>query len=273
MLSVCPAGIPKAGGHHDGACGFTMLATGRSFLVAFVIGLGLLPGAAAAAPEPDAQAYLSPLGSSWSLRPSLPALSGPGAAFGPSGRTVSWHAATARWEDVRRRAEAGEPFLERCRTNPEACDGGALRRWAALMQEAAGASPQRQVGLVNRGVNLLLAYRSDESLYGLDEYWASPLEALTNGGGDCEDYALLKLWSLKLLGFDPDTLAVLVVWDPARREHHAILSAAFDGHRLALDSHHAVVLPVDGTPYRPVFVAGFAGQAVYDPMATAQLRP
>ena len=96
------------------------------------------------------------------------------------------------------------------------------------------------------------------------------LETLANGAGDCEDLALLKLWSLMLLGFDPEDMAVLVVWDPVRRQNHALLAASIGGESLALDSLHSVLMPVQATPYRRIASAGFAGQAVETAWAAAR---
>jgi predicted transglutaminase-like cysteine proteinase len=234
----------------------------------------LVPALAFAAPGgADREPGLSfSLGTGWSLRPTLPDRGlDVGAAFGPDSRVVDRHGATQRWEEVRVRAEQGEPWLRRCIDDDRTCASGAMHAWAALMRQVAHEPAAQQVRLVNRGVNMLLAYRTDQAVYGRDEYWASPIEALANGAGDCEDYAILKLWSLKLLGIDAEKLALVVVYDPARHENHAILSILGDRGRMALDSHHAMVLPMEATPYRPLAAAGYAGQAVYDPTTTARL--
>lgn len=44
-------------------------------------------------------------------------------------------------------------------------------------------------------------YTSDIKLYNKSDYWASPVEFVINGGGDCEDFVVIKYEILKSLGF------------------------------------------------------------------------
>lgn len=50
---------------------------------------------------------------------------------------------------------------------------------------------------VNRRVNRDIRYSDDMSLYGVREYWATPTETLKAKAGDCDDYAILKYYTLK----------------------------------------------------------------------------
>jgi predicted transglutaminase-like cysteine proteinase len=54
--------------------------------------------------------------------------------------------------------------------------------------------------LVNTYVNGLLFY-SDRDVQ--SDYWASPSEILGLGKGDCVEYAVLKMWMLEQLRFEP----------------------------------------------------------------------
>lgn len=45
-------------------------------------------------------------------------------------------------------------------------------------------------------------YGSDEKVYGLKDYWATPWEFLARDMGDCEDYVIAKYFVLKYLGID-----------------------------------------------------------------------
>jgi len=230
-----------------------------------------LPPTSPLAPVP-AEPSTAPVLPEWSLRGAIDLPPSPD-PFGATAVRVQSHAASQRWNEAKDKAAADLPALRACLADLAACQGGALPTWRAMMMDAATASPERRLRLVNRGVNLMLTYRSDLAHHGVDEYWAGPLETLADAAGDCEDYALLKLWSLALLGHDPDTMAITVVYDAPRRGHHAILTVAAEGAVLALDSSHAVVAPLSATPYRPVFASGPAGQAVFAPaIQSAGLR-
>jgi len=223
-------------------------------------------------PPSTAEPSTAPVLPEWSLRGAIDLPPGPD-PFGATAVRVESHAASQRWSEAQDRAAAGLPTLRACLADPAACNGGALPAWRAMMMDAAAALPERRLRLVNRGVNLMLTYRSDLAHHGVEEYWAGPLETLADAAGDCEDYALVKLWSLALLGVDPDTMAITVVYDVPRRSHHAVLTVAAEGGVLALDSSHAVVAPLSATPYRPVFASGPAGQAVFTPaVQSAGLR-
>ena len=43
-------------------------------------------------------------------------------------------------------------------------------------------------------------YASDKSIYGTNDYWATPYELLSRDKADCEDYAIAKFLMLKELG-------------------------------------------------------------------------
>jgi len=51
----------------------------------------------------------------------------------------------------------------------------------------------------------------DSEQYGVKEYWASPIESLMSGKGDCEDYAILKYDLLLRLGIPESRLSFLHV--------------------------------------------------------------
>ena len=73
----------------------------------------------------------------------------------------------------------------------------------ALTQEIAEAASQDEVTrlkTINRFFNKRVEYEDDRDVWGVIDYWASPLEALNKGSGDCEDYAIGKYFSLMAAG-------------------------------------------------------------------------
>lgn len=53
------------------------------------------------------------------------------------------------------------------------------------------ASNEYKVQLVNQYINAF-SFASDRLLWGVEDYWEQPLQFIGLGGGDCEDFALMK---------------------------------------------------------------------------------
>lgn len=53
---------------------------------------------------------------------------------------------------------------------------------------------------VNDFFNRLLQFESDASLWKQPDFWATPGETLGLGAGDCEDFTIIKYFTLKMLG-------------------------------------------------------------------------
>lgn len=78
-----------------------------------------------------------------------------------------------------------------------------VTRTQALLQEigeAASQDEETRVRLINTFFNRQILYRDDRETWGAIDYWASPLETLNKGQGDCEDYAIAKYFSLIAAG-------------------------------------------------------------------------
>lgn len=88
----------------------------------------------------------------------------------------------------------------------------ASRSWESMIRQASQASSENQkLRIVNQFVHQQVRYRTDQRLYGVEDYWASPLETLGHGLGDCEDYAILQYVSLRLAGVSDDRLRLIYV--------------------------------------------------------------
>ncbi|WP_310461071.1 transglutaminase-like cysteine peptidase [Sphaerotilus sp.] len=64
---------------------------------------------------------------------------------------------------------------------------------------------------INQFFNRRLLFREDIETWGQIDYWASPLEFLEKGQGDCEDYAIGKYFSLIASGVPPTRLRLVYV--------------------------------------------------------------
>ncbi len=97
-----------------------------------------------------------------------------------------------------------------------------LKNWMAFLMEIRKLSPIDQVHKVNQFANEH-SYILDIDNYGLEDYWATPGEFFINNG-DCEDYAITKMLSLKMLGFRMDKIRLVVLQDTNLRVPHAVLA-------------------------------------------------
>ncbi|MEP6505963.1 MAG: transglutaminase-like cysteine peptidase [Betaproteobacteria bacterium] len=84
----------------------------------------------------------------------------------------------------------------------------ALEQAMALV---AGKDEAAQLKAVNDFYNRRLAYKEDIDNWGQVDYWASPLEALGKGAGDCEDYAIGKYFTLVAMGMPHARLRMVYV--------------------------------------------------------------
>jgi predicted transglutaminase-like cysteine proteinase len=94
----------------------------------------------------------------------------------------------------------------------------------------------------NTRVNHTVKYISDKRNYGVLDYWASPNETLKRGG-DCEDYAILKLQYIKHLL--PEAHPQLLLLSKIEYKlHHAVVSFKRDGKTYILDNNSNEIKPV-----------------------------
>ena len=64
---------------------------------------------------------------------------------------------------------------------------------------------------VNQFFNRRIAFATDAEVWGQTDYWASPLEMLGKGRGDCEDYVIGKYFSLLAAGVPVARLRLVYV--------------------------------------------------------------
>lgn len=139
--------------------------------------------------------------------------------------------AAAKWRGVKSSATSA---LDLCNDGYD-CVGLALSLRLAA-EKAAGQTPVAQLKTINAAVNQALTYGSDRSVWGTSDYWATPVEIVARGRGDCEDYAILKYWMLRDAGFAAEQLQLVVLRDTRRDVYHAVLTVHLAGTRYVLDN-------------------------------------
>ena len=85
------------------------------------------------------------------------------------------------------------------------------RALQALLTTLAGQDEEARLIAINRFFNQRIAFTSDMEVWGVEDYWASPLEMLGKGRGDCEDYVIGKYFSLLATGMPPARLRLVYV--------------------------------------------------------------
>ena len=95
-----------------------------------------------------------------------------------------------------------------------------------------------RVRMINKAVNEF-RFINDMAGWGMSDYWQTPREFLSNGGGDCEDFAITKYAWLKALGVREQDMRIAVVKDRFLRTMHTLLFVDINGERLILDNQEA----------------------------------
>jgi len=96
--------------------------------------------------------------------------------------------------------------------------------WQNLISEARNLSNQDKLQRVNDFFNANVQFISDQALWGKEDYWATPIEMLSIGAGDCEDYSIAKYFTLKQLGVDEDKLRLTYVKAIEIGQAHMVLT-------------------------------------------------
>jgi len=89
--------------------------------------------------------------------------------------------------------------------------GERVTAWLQLLQEDRGMAEADQLASVNDFWNRRVIQSEDQVVWGVPDYWATPLEALGKGAGDCEDYVIGKYFSLIKLGVPTSKLRFVYV--------------------------------------------------------------
>lgn len=152
-----------------------------------------------------------------------------------------------QWVSVMRRHQNDATTPENCPVN--LCK---VPEWQQLIASLRGRSLRDQAVAVNEFANRF-RYVLDQDNYGKSDYWAIPREFLTLGG-DCEDYSIIKYFSLRQLGVPAEQLRLVVVQDSNLRIPHAILALYTQEGIMILDNQIQNIVPHSRiSHYVPVF--------------------
>lgn len=134
--------------------------------------------------------------------------------------------------------------------------------WRNVVMANGAGSDLERLKRVNEFFNKQIVFADDTVVWGPLDYWASPLETMGQGRGDCEDFVIAKYFTLHLVGIAPERLRLVYVrartgsGDAAAAQAHMVLAyyAQPDADPLVLDNLVGDIRPASRRPdLAPVF--------------------
>ena len=137
-----------------------------------------------------------------------------------------------------------------------------VQTWVDMLEGVSASGDDEKLVRVNDFFNRRIGFDDDQHVWQQSDYWATPLETLARGAGDCEDFAIAKYTSLRKLGIPAEKLRLIYVRAQIGGPHSALSQAHMVlgyypealGEPLILDNLVGEVLPASRrTDLFPVF--------------------
>lgn len=164
-----------------------------------------------------------------------------------------------------------EKYFEERMDTPGSCTDVQFNRchyleWQAELDRLRGRDPKSQMKEINKFMNSH-RYIVDPVNWGVLDYWASPGEFFRRQG-DCEDYAIAKYLSLKILELPADDMRVVILNDLNLRVAHAILAIYIDSKVWVLDNQLSIMIEARRIRhYQPIYSVNETGWWKHKPVA------
>lgn len=126
-----------------------------------------------------------------------------------------------------------------------------INQWQKLGADVKDQSDTEILNTVNNFVNRRVVFTEDSVAWNQPDYWATPLESMGRGVGDCEDYAIAKYITLLNVGIPNEKIRMIYVKarlggaGSAHNQAHMVLGyfSAPDAEPLILDNLISSVRP------------------------------
>ncbi|WP_370528044.1 cysteine protease LapG [Atlantibacter sp. RC6] len=145
--------------------------------------------------------------------------------------------------------------------------------WAALLKNPPDGDVRETLRRVNQFFNKRLEFKDDIVVWRQQDYWATPIEFLRKGAGDCEDYAIAKYFTLREMGVPASQLRITYVKALQLNQAHMVLTwyPTPNAIPLVLDNLKDAILPATQRPdLLPVY--SFNGEGMWLPQAGSNKR-
>lgn len=86
-----------------------------------------------------------------------------------------------------------------------------LKDWLQAVELAKSQNDDGKLKRINDFVNRNILFDTDIAVWQKSDYWATPLETIGQGAGDCEDFAIIKYVSLRMAGVPVSKLRLIYV--------------------------------------------------------------
>lgn len=87
----------------------------------------------------------------------------------------------------------------------------AVDAWRSAVGGWRGLNEDEQLRRINEYFNRRIRFAEDSVVWSQADYWATPLETMARGAGDCEDFVFVKYFTLRELGVPEDRLRMTYV--------------------------------------------------------------
>lgn len=125
--------------------------------------------------------------------------------------------------------------------------------WKTIVGEARALDQGGKIELINRWVNRRVHFTDDVVRFKVADRWATAIETLRAGRGDCEDYAIAKLKLLEAAGVAHSDMFLVIARDLVRRADHALLVVRKGDRLVVLDNNTDSIIDAAAIQdYRPV---------------------
>ncbi|MBI5545211.1 MAG: transglutaminase-like cysteine peptidase [Deltaproteobacteria bacterium] len=125
-----------------------------------------------------------------------------------------------------------------------------LQGFNGLLEVAKDVPEEQKLSRVNDFFNQRFRYVSDQEQFGAPDHWATPVEMMSRGAGDCEDFAIAKYLTLRALGVPESKLRMThvkaLVPGTSSPQAHMVLAyrATTQAEPLVLDNLTEQLLPL-----------------------------
>lgn len=152
-----------------------------------------------------------------------------------------------------------------------------LKDWLQTVNSAKSLGEQAKLTQINNFINRNIAFENDFGIWQQSDYWATPLETIGQGRGDCEDFAIIKYVSLRMAGVPSNKLRLIYVKAKLKgangpiQQAHMVLAyyASPNAEPLVLDNLDTTIRPASRrSDLQPIFsfnsegiFAGVSGKA------------
>lgn len=139
-----------------------------------------------------------------------------------------------------------------------------LIKWRKFVAENQDKTELEKLELTNDFFNGQLLWITDNELWKKKDYWATPVETLTKNAGDCEDFTIIKYFTLISLGVPVSRLKLTYVRAVKYNQAHMVLTYSENKGAvpLVLDNINRKILPASKRDdLKPVY--SFNGEGLW----------